>query len=326
LFYDEIKMSMKTSIHADRLNRVPSVPAQPDQAFTLIELFVVLGTLAVLALLMVPALAGTKTDTRRIQCQNNLKQLQVGFQQFAQDHNDMLPPAGWSGLSYQITWDSWLNKYIGGNMPDSDLASGVVFASPGNQALSFEVCPADTFPKVNWAGGNNPWFALRSYAMVGCGPNQGANADYMRDPRFGLPNLNQAGKLGVGIYWQSASATAPNYDAQGFPTSVVHDPAGTISLCENTHGQQVAFNIWTCICLGPLHNGSALYQIDPTASPQDPTSGVSQNEGGLLYAAQWNRFNYAFHDGHVAALKVEQTIGTGTLTAPKGMWTVATGD
>lgn len=320
---------MKPSNHSDRLNQVPSVPAQPDQAFTLTELLVVLGTLAVLALLLVPALAGTKIDTRRIQCQNNLKQLQMGFQLFAQDHNDMLPPAGWSSIngSSQITWDCWINKYIGGNLSDAVLDAGGVIGSQGNQALSLEVCPADTFPKVNWIGGNNPWFALRSYAMVGCGPIQGSNADYMRDPKNGLPNLNQPGKLGVGIYWQVTSATAPNFDAQGFPTSVVRDPAGTILLCENTHGQQVAFNIWTCICLGPQGSGSDLVQIDTTTNPtQNPNSSGSVNQGILLYQAHWNRFNYAFHDGHVAALSVQQTVGSGTLTAPKGMWTVVTGD
>jgi Tfp pilus assembly protein FimT len=69
---------MNPSIHSDRLNRTPSVQTQPDQVFTLTELLVVVGTLAVLALLLVPALAGTKADSWRIQCQNNLKQLQFG--------------------------------------------------------------------------------------------------------------------------------------------------------------------------------------------------------------------------------------------------------
>ena len=202
---------------------------------------------------------------------------------------------------------------------------GAFFAAV-DPAPAILACPADQFPKVTWIGGYQPWFSLRSYAMVGCGPNQGAAADYQRDPKNGLPNLNLPGKLGVGIYWQSTSATTLNFDALGFPTSVVRDPAGTILLCENTHGQQIAGNIWTCICLGPVQNGSALYQIDPTATPQDPTSSVSQNEGNLLYAAHWNRFNYLFHDGHVAALSTQQTIGSGTLTAPRGMWTVVTGD
>src|SRR5208283_2788180 len=101
-------------------------------------------------------------------------------------------------------------------------------------------CPADQFPKVDWLGGANPAFATRSYAMVSVGPNQGAAADWQRDPKNGLPNLNAAGKMSIGIYWQDSSATGPNWDAQGYKSTAVSDPAGTILLCEETSGQQCA--------------------------------------------------------------------------------------
>ena len=35
---------------------------------------------------------------------------------------------------------------------------------------------------------------------------------------------------------------------------------------------------------------------------------------------------HLFHDGHVEPLKIEETVGSGTLAAPKGMWTMAPGD
>ena len=73
-------------------------------------------------------------------------------------------------------------------------------------------------------------------------------------------------------------------------------------------------------------SGSELYQINPTTTRQDPNSGTSEDQGALLYKAHKNRFNYAFNDGHVEALKIEQTIGSGTLTAPKGMWTAQAGN
>lgn len=307
-------------------------PDHQSNAFTFIELLVVIATLAVLGLLVLPALAGTKTDSRQIQCQNNLKQLQVGFQLFAQDHDDMYPPAGWTSgpssvPSSQITWDCWINKYIGGTLSDSDMVQGVVFPAQTNQALSLEVCPLDTFPKVSFAGGNNPWFALRSYAMDSVGPNW--STDYQVDDRsrtYPLPDLTKPGRQGVGIYWTDSGST-PDLNARGYKSSVVRDPAGSILLCENTHGQQLAANIWTCICLAPEGANSQLVQIDTTTNPnQNPGSGTSVNQGALLYQAQQNSFNYAFHDGHVQALRVEQTIGSGTLTAPKGMWTVAPGD
>jgi prepilin-type processing-associated H-X9-DG protein len=162
--------------------------------------------------------------------------------------------------------------------------------------------------------------------MVGVGPQQGANADYQRDPMYGLPNLNQPGKLSIGIYWQSSSASAANMEPLGYKSTAVKDPSGTILLCENTSGQQCAGNIWTCICNGPQWaSPNELYQTD-NSPPQDPSSGSSVNQGLLLYKAHRMRFNYVFNDGHVETLKIEQTIGTGTMTAPKGMWTAVMGD
>jgi hypothetical protein len=250
---------------------------------------------------------------------------------FASDNSDSLPPAGWaSGANnapgLQISWDSLINSYIGGHASQTDMQVGYLFTGDAPQIL---VCPADRFPKVNWVGGTHPGFALRSYSMVGVGPNQGANADYQRNPKYGLPDLNQPGKLGVGIYWADpswTSTTVGNWGILGYKSTVVRDPAGTILLCENTHGQQVACNIWTCICNGPQSlSSNPLYQTD-TSGPQDPTSASNMNEGLALYQAQKNRFNYVFDDGHVETLSIQQTIGTGTLTVPKGMWTAQSGD
>lgn len=308
------------------LNLKPSRrrPNQPRRAagFTLIELLVVIAIIAILAAMLLPALASAKARAQRVQCMSGMRQLGLGFNMFAGDHNDMLPPAGWEGGGFQISWDSWLNKYIGGNAADADLSVGVLFNGAAPKVL---VCPADKFPKVNWMGGVSPWFALRSYSMVSVGPNW--QSDYQVPTTMPLPDLNKAGRLGVGIYWtDSGSSAVPNWDVPGYRSTVVRDPAGSILLVEQTSGQQCAGNIWTCICNGPKGTGSELYQMDTAAPAQDPNSGSSVDQGALLYKAHKNRFNYVFNDGHLEGLKIEQTIGTGTLTAPKGMWTVAPGD
>lgn len=310
-----------------------AAPTKGSPAFTLIELAVVIVTLLLLSALLLPALAGTKIDTWRLQCQNNLKQLQVGFQLFARDHNGMFPPAGdgtgGTGSGRQLAWDAYIHHYFGDTNSDASWELGVLLAGSSPTMERLELCPADRFPKVIWLTAP-PAFALRSYAVNSVGPNWGTQYQIPSDSGYILPDLNQPGYHGVGIYWQT-SKLLPDWDAKGYKTSVVKDPGGTILLCEETGGQQCVGNTWTCICNGPQtsQHGSPignLYQIDTTSIPQNPYSGAGVNQGSLLYNAHWGRFNYAFHDGHVAALKIEQTVGTGTISAPKGMWTVTPGD
>jgi len=304
-----------------------------SRGFTLIELLVVIAIIAILAALLLPTLAAAKVKARCAQCMNNMRQLALGFPQYADDHNQMFPAAGWAGGSDtapvgQGSWDSLIDKYIGGNMALADMSSGNVFAGITPGIPKILQCPMDTFPKENYVGGTDPWFALRSYSMVGCGPTQGATGGYQRDPKNGLPDLTKPGMLSIGIYWVSSSATVANWEPRGFNTSVIRDPSGTILLAENTHGQQTACNVWTCMCLGPqAASPNPLFQTDlPAGQFQDPTTANNVNEGTALYKAQAYRFEYAFHDGHVETLRMQQTIGTGTLAAPKGMWTATAGD
>ena len=103
-------------------------------------------------------------------------------------------------------------------------------------------------------------------------------------------------------------------------------------------------NEWPCACWGPFKRTStSIYQIDPSWAT-DSKLGVggvvypyAGNQGMPVYQSHGNRFNYAFHDGHVEPLKIEQTVGSGGIgdtgwpddpntAAPLGMWTVTPGD
>ncbi len=60
-------------------------------AFTLIELLVVIAIIAILAAMLLPAVAKSKTKANRIACVSDMKQAGVGIIMWAQDHEGKFP-------------------------------------------------------------------------------------------------------------------------------------------------------------------------------------------------------------------------------------------
>jgi prepilin-type N-terminal cleavage/methylation domain-containing protein/prepilin-type processing-associated H-X9-DG protein len=121
----------------------------PDKrGFTLIEVLVVISIIALLIAVLIPALSRARSFGRSVACLNNLRQLQVCWFMYANDHDGTLPPnlsvydiatgQPVPGLDLSLTWCA------GNAQTDTNTANiekGYLF--PYNRSVRIYHCPAD---------------------------------------------------------------------------------------------------------------------------------------------------------------------------------------
>src|SRR5947207_12758274 len=76
------------------MNRGRTIAITPPRAFTLVELLVVIGIIALLLAILLPALSRVREASNRAKCLANIAELRRAVLLYAHDNKDHLPDAG----------------------------------------------------------------------------------------------------------------------------------------------------------------------------------------------------------------------------------------
>ena len=128
---------------------VQTYDGMKKNAFTLIELLVVIAIIAILAALLFPALATAKGQAKKIGCVNNLKQMQVGWNLYADEFSD------------HIVTNAWVPGDMNNPAEATDLTkleAGLLY--PYCKSTAVYKCPADNQPSPK-----SLVVSVRSYSM-----------------------------------------------------------------------------------------------------------------------------------------------------------------
>lgn len=143
-------------LHPACPRHLPTIPGEEaKRAFTLVELLVVIGIIALLISILLPAMNRAREAAKRTVCLSNLRQVHQSFQLYALDFRDVVPigyrrTKQFNSMIYSntSTVSPTGNAYVlfGWFYPHGLMKQGRVF-----------FCPSETNPKYMYDTPENPW-------------------------------------------------------------------------------------------------------------------------------------------------------------------------
>lgn len=167
-------------------------------AFTLVELLVVIGIIAVLISMLLPALSRAREASRRVACLSNLRQMHLLVTTYANTYKDAAPLGYFSGLRQ---YNNGLSMYDPANPTRPKYMSFGLFIPAGLlNGSNYKIlnCPSAKANRVTVGTPENPWPVTiapvasgEPHIMGGYNVRPGTSFDIsVNPPKYGaLPKL-----------------------------------------------------------------------------------------------------------------------------------------
>ncbi|MCH2206185.1 MAG: type II secretion system GspH family protein [Lentisphaerales bacterium] len=305
--------------------------------FTLLELLIVISVMGILITLLFPSLTRAKEEAKLAVCGSNQKQINVGLYGYSANNSGKLTYTAWdlgenwpnaapsdpndhpNGAGklggHGVSWTDNINVYMGGDLHTWEDKLGILDIDDP-RALPGFVCPSDIWgPEMSGK-------AAMSY---------GANERILGKTN---PNAAPVDDNGDGIidnkvpYHYDDDGNALNQIGQRFAGQII-DPSASFTISD------APINHRNSSRQGSTHGRHSISRLYNENSP-DPKAQLmiqfwpSEEEWERLNMAALEvhrkRFNYLFVDGSVKVMNPYNTLGTGDLRKPKGIWTNAIDD
>ncbi|HEV7301152.1 MAG TPA: type II secretion system protein [Tepidisphaeraceae bacterium] len=262
-----------------------------QRGFTLVELLVVIGIIALLISMLLPALNKARAAANVVACASNMRQIGFAMRMYANANGDSVTPAmtddnrhlfSLPQPSYgYVKWDALIDRYLGGKGKPEDYRVGANIGGSGvTPTAKVYACPADGIARTN-----NP----RSYAMAD---------DVGKRLYTNGGNVNAASNpsgIAAGTTMNSGTGSAASPYAITSPPKLsrIRNSAEVIMLVEKHSSDNRV-------------GSSSAVSCDRAARQKSRDDGSQYAHG--YFAHPNKRWNYLFADGHVESQEPIDTI------------------